>query len=653
MTWPLGEGLRVDQSTPDATGVQSIDLAREPDFDLGSLRVRPARCEVGSNGVTETIQRRVMQVLVALVHARGSVVSQEDLINLCWRGLSVTDDAIVRCISKLRKLAAARPDAPYAIETIPGVGYRLTSPSLPSAPPREARSRRRIWGLAAALAGLVLLVSSAIWIARRPSADEQSQVRVVVQPFEALSDSEASRAMARRISNEVVNELGDSQVEAVMAGGQAGTTSPRPGLVVTGIVHGDAPTTSVNVRIEDGLTNEALWAMEFKRDSREASDLPLEIAARIADEANMVMFARGAKPSLADNSALSALLQVTDMIRDPPNGAWAQMIERARALVARHPEFAFGHDVLAVAYAEAASQAIDAPDRSRAMTDAALREANLTLKLDPEDAGAYVVLSDLQPDYAYRAREAILLRGLKIAKHPKEPLGGLYSTEGRLLDNVGRLREALALKLVAQAADEWGAPKTAQLARAYGNIGDLAAARTWLQKGVQLWPNHSGVRRVRQYVAGFYELPAEALAVFDSLDAQPSSDESNAIWRIYVEARRAHSPATTMAAIDHIRGAADQDKLPRETEIMMIAGLGEAQQAMEAANAVLDRQALQTWFLFTPVTRNIRQNPGFVALAQRTGLIQYWHDTGRLPDFCTDPASRSDCSPQLRAAIKA
>jgi DNA-binding winged helix-turn-helix (wHTH) protein/TolB-like protein len=647
----------VDHSTPNATGVQSIDLARESDFDLGSLRIRPARCEVGSNGVTETVQRRVMQVLVALVQARGSVVSQEVLINLCWRGLSVSDDAIVRCISKLRKLAAAYPDAPYAIETIPGVGYRLTSSSLgtddeAAAAWRDRRFRIRAVGVAAAVVAL-LLAGSAIWIARAPSADEQ-QVRVLVQPFQTLSQNQDSRSMAQRISNEVVDQLGDSQIDAVMGEGEAGasTTSPSPGLIVTGIVHGDAPTTSVNVRIEDGATHGALWAMEFERDSTEASDLPLEIAARIADEANMVIFARATKPSLTDNSSLSALLQVTDMIRDPPNGAWAQMIDRAQGLVARHPDFAFGHDVLAVAYAEAA-QAIDLPDRAKAMSDAAVREGNLTLKLDPEDAGAYVVLSDLQPAYDYRAREAILLRGLKVAKHPKEPLGGLYSTEGRLLDNVGRLREALTLKLVAHAADEWGAPKTAQLARAYANMGDLAAARTWLQKGVQLWPNHSGVRRVRQYVAGFYEQPADALAVFDSLDAQPSSDESNAIWRTYVEARRAHSATAIAAAIEQIRAAADQGKIAREIAIMMIAGLGEPQQAIDEANAALDHQELQTWFLFTPVTRNIRRDPGFVRLARRTGLIGYWRATGKLPDFCTDPASRSDCTAQLRALIKA
>ena len=71
-----------------------------------------------------------MQVLVALAQARGSVVSQSDLVVRCWRGLSVSDDAIYRCISKLRKLAADYPDPPYRIEAIPGVGYRLTSSGL-------------------------------------------------------------------------------------------------------------------------------------------------------------------------------------------------------------------------------------------------------------------------------------------------------------------------------------------------------------------------------------------------------------------------------------------------------------------------------------------------------------------------------------------
>ena len=93
-----------------------------------------------------------------------------------------------------------------------------------------------------------------------------------------------------------------------------------------------------------------------------------------------------------------------------------------------------------------------------------------------------------------------------------------------MLGNVGRLREALSFQLIAHATDEWGAPKTAKLARAYANMGNLPAARAWLQKGVQRWPNHSGVRRVQRYIVGFYEQPADAIATINSLDAQTPSD---------------------------------------------------------------------------------------------------------------------------------
>jgi len=650
------------ESTQDAIWVHSIDLAEEADFDLGSLRVRPARCEVEWNGFPQTLQRRVMQVLVALVQARGAVVSQNDLVVRCWRGLSVSDDAIYRCISKLRKLAADYPDAPYAIEAIPGVGYRLTSsgvaddgnPTVAAALPGN-RFRFRALAAAATVLVLVLVMAGAAFWTFQARAPDHPSVRVAVQPFEALSNSAEAGSLARRIPNEVVNELGDSQIESVLGGEQAGngtpgSANPTPGLVVTGILRDDAPNMIVDVRVEDGKTHAALWSMKFKRDRSEASDLPMEIAARVADVVNIAIFARSADPPLTEDSALSALLQTNDLIRDTQGGDWAQMIERAQGVVARHPEFAFGHDVLAAAYAEA-SESINISDRAQAMKEAARREANLTLKLDPADAGAYVILSAIEP--TYRAAEAMLLRGMKDANHPKAPLGALYSSEAKLLSNVGRLREALSVQLIAHATDEWGAPKTAQLARAYANARNLPAARDWIEKGVQLWPNHSGVRRVRRYIAGFYEQPSAALATFDAMDAQGSSDGSeNDVWQSFIKARAVHSARLAALTALKVRDAANDGTISREDEVMMLAALGETTQAMQAANSALDHLRLESWVLFTPVARNLRQDPGFVDLAARLGLITYWRETGKRPDFCTDPAARSECSPQLLAALK-
>jgi len=164
------------ESTQDAMWGPGIDLAQEADFDLGALRVRPARCSVEWNGVSQTLQRRVMQVLVALAQARGSVVSQTDLVARCWRGLSVTDDAIYRCISKLRKLAADYPDAPYAIEAIPGVGYRLTASGAPDDGPAiasPAAQKNRFRYRASAVAA-VLAIAAGAPILQRAGAQKRS-----------------------------------------------------------------------------------------------------------------------------------------------------------------------------------------------------------------------------------------------------------------------------------------------------------------------------------------------------------------------------------------------------------------------------------------------------------------------------------------------
>lgn len=640
------------ESTQDAIWVHGVDLAREADFELGSLRVRPARCEVESNGLCQTLQRRVMQVLVVLVQARDSVVSQDDLVIRCWRGLSVSDDAIYRCISKLRKLAADYPDS-YAIEAVPGVGYRLTSGSYAELNPASdstKRHGRRVWFLALmAVASLALLIlaGAIVWTGRSSAPPGSPTVRVTVQPFDTLSNFEGVRSLARQLPNEIVNELGDSQIDVVL--GIGGSARSEPGLIVTGLMREDASNVIVAVRVEDGATRAALWSMDFKSERGQASDLPMEVAARVADVANISIFARSANPPLTDNSALSALLQANDMIREPKSD-WAQMIERAQRVVARHPEFAFGHDVLAVAYVTA-SERIDIPDRAEAMKEAARREANLTLKLDPADAGAYVVLSWVEP--AYRGRETWLLRGMKYARHPKGPLGALYSYHAALLSDVGRLREALTSQLVARATDEWGAPKRAQLARAYANTGNLSAAKAAIHEASQLWPNHTGVRRVRQYVIGFYEQPTEAVAIFDAMDGRtPAGKDENDVWRSFIKAKAVHSSQLTAKTVRQIREAADQKKISRENEVLMLAALGETRQAMEAANSALNQQRFESWILFTPVTRNLRQDPGFVGLAFRMGLIDYWREAGKRPDFCTNPALRNECSPQLLAALK-
>jgi len=108
-------------------------------FALGDLTVRPAlRQVVCADNSEHILEPRVMQVLVALARAQGGIVSRDKLIEQCWEGRIVGEDAINRVIGRLRQFAQSDAANAFRIETVPRVGYRLLlrdqpEPQIPAA----------------------------------------------------------------------------------------------------------------------------------------------------------------------------------------------------------------------------------------------------------------------------------------------------------------------------------------------------------------------------------------------------------------------------------------------------------------------------------------------------------------------------------------
>lgn len=171
----------------------TIHLARRDAFELGATTVRPSLREIARNGASETIEPKVMQVLIALADAAGRVVSRDELIENCWDGRIVGEDAINRVIAKLRRVAQDAAGGDFRIETVARVGYRLSlgapapasrsssmapAAMLPDAvpaphrswPPRVGRGSRLIViaaVMASVVAGVAWTWSAKIW---RPAA---------------------------------------------------------------------------------------------------------------------------------------------------------------------------------------------------------------------------------------------------------------------------------------------------------------------------------------------------------------------------------------------------------------------------------------------------------------------------------------------------
>jgi DNA-binding winged helix-turn-helix (wHTH) protein len=115
-----------------------IELAHVAPFNLSEVEVLPAVRQLVRGEASETLEPRVMQVLVALARADGAVVTRDQLIDWCWDGRIVSESAINRVVSRLRQIAVEFAGGAFKLETINKVGYRLIV--LPPAPKWESDS---------------------------------------------------------------------------------------------------------------------------------------------------------------------------------------------------------------------------------------------------------------------------------------------------------------------------------------------------------------------------------------------------------------------------------------------------------------------------------------------------------------------------------
>jgi DNA-binding winged helix-turn-helix (wHTH) protein/Flp pilus assembly protein TadD len=149
-----------------------VDLGLSPATTIGNLHLQPAVRQITrTDGAVEIVEPRVMQVLLVLAEDRGEIVRRGLLIERCWMGVTVGEDAINRVISKIRRVAEGIGAEAFRLETIKHVGYRLvelpqagapaaaaadSEPAEPPEAPPPARARRRLL----ILAGIIVAAMS-------------------------------------------------------------------------------------------------------------------------------------------------------------------------------------------------------------------------------------------------------------------------------------------------------------------------------------------------------------------------------------------------------------------------------------------------------------------------------------------------------------
>lgn len=230
---------------------------------LGTVTIRPASCEViaGTNRIV--IEPQVMRVLATLAQDVGTVVSRDELVAKCWDGRSVSEDAINRVISRLRKLAVET--GAFELQTQRKVGYRIVptqsvEPAEPAtvAPLTPPARRRPKWlGVKGAVFLLMLLVAVAAWIAgsRSPKLDLGRSLAIqftTERPDEygrvqALT-ANLRQSLARVRGLQLVNHSAASRTDLVLDG-SFGSSPERPILLT----------------LKDGASGSPIWSGRFGR----------------------------------------------------------------------------------------------------------------------------------------------------------------------------------------------------------------------------------------------------------------------------------------------------------------------------------------------------------------------------------------------------
>lgn len=102
-------------------------------FLLADRRVDTGRSQVQRPDAAVHVEPRAMAVLLALARQAGQTVHRDAVIAEVWGHLHVSDEALSRCISLLRRSLGDDRAQPRFIETIAKQGHRLmVAPALPS-----------------------------------------------------------------------------------------------------------------------------------------------------------------------------------------------------------------------------------------------------------------------------------------------------------------------------------------------------------------------------------------------------------------------------------------------------------------------------------------------------------------------------------------
>ena len=614
----------------------TIDLAAEMPFRVGAASVDPVSREATFEGGSERLQPQNLKVLIALVRAKGSVVTREQLVDLCWEGRFVGDDVINRSISMLRQFATRAGG--FAIETVPRAGYRLVEEK------RQGKPNWRRWAPIAAVLVIAIAIAAWLLIGRGGSSASDRTPTIALVPFTTASTDPATRQLATAIHDSVAHTLFQTQFH-VRQVGEAGAAADAD-FVISGDLGSAQGKVIATVRMEETAHHTIVYSDRFEASAQDSAALIDQIGGQVAGSIGwtvpLLMLGREHR---SDPAVTAQIFRKVDLMRfDGLN-----LYESARRLAAQVPD-----SVLAqMTYAFGTAFAL--PDLSRdqrAEAVAAGRRAQQRARdLAPRAGEPFIGWCLLHSTVRSVECENHLRTAMRI--DPDAPSVGWFLAD-RIKD-FGRYTDSLDLARQSLAHDPFVPGKIALTLRMLDATGRSAEADRYYRQTGRWWPNYENL--VWSRVSGMID--AGDYAAIERFEAEVGQ----ARWPMGYEPLASIAAAARTNSLPAAKGACPvpgSDTLKTIFCMTVLAKLGDADGAFAIADKLYPNRIGRTaadqdriWFdrpfvngteyLTGPGAAALRRDPRFLPLAERTGLLAYWR-SGRLPDFCSGPRPEPVCA---------
>lgn len=524
-----------------------------------------------------------------------------------------SDDLGVAAVERTR--AAAAPDAPAGVRPL-GVRWR--------------------WLI---LAASLAVVAALGLLARYRFGQAGRDQVLLVEPLQAAPSDRPAQIVRSGLSGDLARVMVGKPADLSVAA--SGGREPKHRHAQLSVA-GDAATTGnvlhVHLQLRDIKTGSILWSQNFAAPPADAEALGERVATKVGSVLDCALSTRHRGAAAVGDEATIRYLKACDLISDYDLGGVLDLLRQVTVLA---PGFARAWADVGVTEAMTAPS-LPPPQRAMAYAEAK-KNALRALQIDPRTGLAYYALANAQPGIAnWPQRMATIQKGLRV-----EPDGSeLNNAMGRELLRVGRSREGLVYLKRSMELDPLNPVKTAALIGPLAYYGDIDAAEVLAAKATALWPDNRMIWNAVFAMEARVGDASKAQAMLrDPLRPSQRSEDEVRRWQAMLRARLEPKAANLDAAAAEWTSYAsrepDQDPMPVAETLAALGRTDLAYRLLASPTAPVDENADE--IMFRSDMAAFRQDPRFMPLAGRRGLIAIWRSLGRWPDVCSEHPPPHGC----------